>query len=246
LLENQGKFAEAEEKYREALKAAPTDLNALVSLARLHDRQGQSQKAIEHYQKAAQAHPTNGLVFNDLGICLRRQQQGEKALVAFRKAVELTPDNAKYRNNLAAALVDSGKENEAFAELAAVNPVAVAHYNLAYLLQEKGQRENALRHLHNAVAADPSLKPASDMLAQLGGAPAVVTNIEQPTQQIAIQPVVAPATSFGSPAPNAQAYTASLKSAEPSASEPPSYHIGDDTLSVQTAQRPRPLPPVDE
>src|SRR5262249_15268920 len=47
LLENQGKFGEAEDKYRDALKASPDDLNALVGLARLHDRQGQSQKAIE-------------------------------------------------------------------------------------------------------------------------------------------------------------------------------------------------------
>src|SRR5262245_14851900 len=52
LLENQGKFPEAEDKYREALKSAPSDLNALVGLARLHDRQGQPQKAIEVYQKA--------------------------------------------------------------------------------------------------------------------------------------------------------------------------------------------------
>jgi Tfp pilus assembly protein PilF len=169
LLENQGKFAEAEDKYREALKASPTDLNGLVGLARLYDRQGQPQKAIELYQTAAKAHPNNGLILNDLGLCLRRQRQVDKSVVAFRRAVELMPGNAKYRNNLAAALVDAGKENEAYAELAAVNSPAVAHYNLAYLCHERGQRASALAHLQEALAADPSLKPAGEMLAQLGG-----------------------------------------------------------------------------
>jgi Tfp pilus assembly protein PilF len=253
LLENQGKFVEAEDKYREALKAAPTDLNGLVGLARLYDRQGQSQKALEAYQKAAHAHPNNGLVYNDLGLCLRRQQQAEKSVVAFRKAVELTPDNAKYRNNLAAALVDSGKENEAFAELAAVNQPAVAHYNLAYMLNEKGQRENAVRHLRNAVAADPSLKPAHDMLHHLGGANAVVMSSGQ-SPEIAAPPAVAPAIGYNVAPSSVGAYTIPQQAVPTTSDEPPSYHIGDDSQpAIQTAQRPttsdsaiRQLPPVDE
>ncbi len=251
LLENQGKFVEAEDKYREALKAAPTDLNGLVGLARLYDRQGQTQKSLDTYQKAVQAHPNNGLVYNDLGLCLRRQQQAERSLVAFRKAVELTPDNAKYRNNLAAALVDSGKENEAFAELAAVNQPAVAHYNLAYMLNEKGQRENAVRHLRNAVAADPSLKPAHDMLHHLGGANTVAVSSGQ-SQEISAPPAVTPAIGYNSAPHSVGAYTVPQHTVQAASDEPPSYHIGDDSQPVlQTAQRPvgstiRQLPPVDE
>jgi tetratricopeptide (TPR) repeat protein len=212
LFENQGKFAEAEDKYREALKAAPNDLNGLVGLARLYDRQGQPQKAIEVYQKAAQVHPQNSLVHNDLGLCYRRQRQVDKSIATFQKAVEHTPGNAKYRNNLAAALVDGGRESEAYQQLTAVNSPAVAHYNLAYLLNEKGQRANAVRHLQEAVAADPSLRPANEMLTQLGaGAP----------QQAAQAQQAAP--------PQQEAFVAS---------EPPSYHIGDDSApAIQTAQR---------
>lgn len=226
LMENQGKFAEAEEKYKEALKGSPNDLNGLVGLARLYDRQGQPQRAIEVYLKAAQAHPQNSLIQNDLGLCYRRQRQTDKAIAAFQKAVEFTPGNAKYRNNLAAAFVDAGRENEAYNQLTAVNSPAVAHYNVAYLLNEKGQKGNAVQHLQAAVAADPSLRPAVDMLGQLGAA-----------------------------APQQEAFAAT---------EPPSYHIGDDASpAFQTAQRSnwsetsapvappsgvsysQPLPPVD-
>jgi len=142
-------------------------LNALVGLARLHDRQGHPQKAIETYQRAAQAHPDEALVFNDMGLCYRRQRQLEKSLLAFRKSVSLVPDNPKYRNNLAAALVDAGRMDEAYEQLAAINSPAVAHYNLAFLLQQKGQRSETIKHLREAISIDPSLTPAHEMLGQL-------------------------------------------------------------------------------
>lgn len=170
LLENQGKFDEAEAKYREALKVAPRDFAALIGLARLYDRQGQGAKALEMYRSAAKAHPENPLVFNDLGLCYRRQRQSKPAIEAFRKAVALKPDEAKYRNNLAAALVEAGQPDEALQQLLAVHTPAAAHYNLAFLLQQQGDRQAAANHLHQALQHDPTLAPARQMLAQLGQA----------------------------------------------------------------------------
>src|SRR5439155_12227273 len=126
LLENQGNYEEAEAKYFEALKAAPSDLNALVGLARLYDRKGKPQKAIEVYQKTAQIHSTSARVFNDMGLCYRPLRQLDRSLSAFRKAIDLQPDNAKYHNNLAAALVDAGRPDEAYRGLAGLNSVAGA------------------------------------------------------------------------------------------------------------------------
>jgi tetratricopeptide (TPR) repeat protein len=249
LLENQGSFAEAEGNYREALKVAPNDLAALIGLARLHDRQGQGQKAIELYQKAAQAHPTNGLVFNDMGLCYRRQQQLDKSLAAFRKAVELHPDNAKYRNNLAAALVDSGRGDEAYHELAVLNSSAVAHYNLAYLLQQKGQRADAMRHLQEALAVDPALTPARDMLAQFGvpAAAEAIPAMPQPSPRLTL-PTHEKSSPYAAGAGEQPVYT-SVPQIDAQAELPPSFHIGDDAApAAETAQRPRathPLPPVD-
>jgi Tfp pilus assembly protein PilF len=258
LLENTGKFAEAEDKYREALRVAPTDLNAMVGLARLYDRQGQGSKAVEMYQKAGQAHPTSGLVFNDLGLCYRRQRQLDKSMAAFGKAVELVPDNAKYRNNYAAALVDAGKINEAYEQLSATGSAAVAHFNLAYLLQQKGNRPEAVRHLQEAVSIDPSLTPAREMLAQLGtSAPAASPAAEQPVPRVAAQ-TTAPRTADESPAPRAtppasqapvasysagasenRVYTSAPQVESPAAAADSStFHVGDDAGPVvETAQR---------
>lgn len=168
LFENQSKFVEAQDHYQKALQVAPKDLSALVGLARLHDRQGNWQKAVELYQQAIKVEPNNSLVYNDLGLCLARQQQHETALQALNKAVALTPGSAKYRNNLATVLEEVGRSDEAFQQLSAGNSPAVAHYNLGYLLQQKGQRAEATQHYQQALAIDPSLAAARDMLVQLG------------------------------------------------------------------------------
>jgi hypothetical protein len=95
--------------------------------------------------------------------------------------VELAGDNAKYRNNLAAALVDAGKSNEAYEQFAASSSAAVAHYNVAFLLQQKGDRASAIQHLQQAVGLDTALTPARDLLAQLGAAaPVAAVAAEQP------------------------------------------------------------------
>jgi len=248
LLENQGKFAEAEDKYREALRASANDLNALVGLARLYDRQGESQKAIEVYHKAGQAHPTSSVIFNDLGLCYRRQRQLDKSMAAFGKAVELAPDNPKYRNNYAAALLDAGKTNEAFEQFAATSSAAVAHYNLAYLMQQKGNRTEAIRHLQDALSVDPSLTPAQEMLAQFGMNPPNATAAvdqaaphfaaNQPASQAVAPTNQAPLASYSAGAAEQRVYTSVPQVESTAAGEPSSYHIGDDGgPAAETAKR---------
>jgi tetratricopeptide (TPR) repeat protein len=262
LLENQGNFAGAEGKYREALRASPSDLSALVGLARLYDRQGEPQKAIDSYQKAIAAHPAEGLIYNDLGLCYRRQRQLDKSVAAFRKAIELQSDNAKYRNNLAAALVDAGRIDEAYQELTALNSPAVAHYNLAYLLQQSQRHADAIRHLQEAIRLDPGLAAAQEMLGQLSGstAPATAAMQSAATQSVASRPATESSFApYSQGAPDQNLYTAAPAIASPASS----YHIGDDSAAAaQTAQRTdwgagwslpaaetrsgnQPLPPVD-
>jgi Flp pilus assembly protein TadD len=269
LMENQGNYEEAESKYHEALKAAPSDLNALVGLARLHDRKGEPQKAIEVYQRAVQLHPTSALAFNDMGLCYRRQRQLDRSLTAFRRAIELQPDNAKYHNNLAAALVDGGRSDEAFRELSALNSPAAAHFNLAYLLEQQKQHGDAVRHLEQAIALDPAMTPAREMLAQLGGNPGPAT--AQAGPKAASQPKHESIMPAAAGRTEASVYTSSVSSslgqAEPSAAAlpQPSYHLGDEApAAAETALRSKwgsaawalpstegtggnhPLPPVEE
>lgn len=171
ILENQNNAAEAQAQYEKALAIAPKDFNALVGLARLHDREGQHVKAQEVYARAIKAHPTNALAYNDLGLSYARQRQHDRALGSLSKAVELAPDNAKYRNNLATVLVEAGRPDDAIAQLSVTNSPAVAHYNVGYLLLKKGDSPRAAQHFQQALSLDPGMAPARQMLAQAMGTP---------------------------------------------------------------------------
>jgi tetratricopeptide (TPR) repeat protein len=73
------------------------------------------------------------------------------------RAIELDPKNPLYRNNIAATLVDKGRLGDAYKELRAVHGDAESYYNLGFLLNKKGQTQEALRHFQRALQADPSM-----------------------------------------------------------------------------------------
>lgn len=221
MLEAQGKFPEAKEKYEQALKAAPKDVTALVSLARLHDRQNRHAEAVELYQRALKTSSKNSLVLNDLGLCYAKQKQFARAAESLREAVALQPTSAKYRNNLAAVLVETGRADEALEHLAAVNPPAVAQYNLGYLLVQQGQKDLAAKYLKEAVNLDPNLGQARDMLAQI--TPSATAPLAE--QRIAARPVSTPV------APPPAVPTTTPPAAPPKRS---TYHIGDDLPAEAT------------
>ncbi|MGI8982305.1 MAG: tetratricopeptide repeat protein [Pirellulaceae bacterium] len=169
--EQGGNFAEAESKYQQALKTEPKNVSAIVGLARLYDQQGNSQQAIATYQQAVKLHPKNAVVYNDFGLCYGRRRELAPAQQMLQKAVELEPGKTNYRNNLATVLVDMGRPADAYQHLLSVQGEGVAHYNLACLLHSRGQNDQAAGHLQQAIAKDPTLTPARELLAQLDGGP---------------------------------------------------------------------------
>jgi Tfp pilus assembly protein PilF len=164
-----GNLADAEAKYLRALKTEPKNVKAILGLARTYDEQGNSQQAIATYQQAIKLHPKNAMVYNDLGLCYGRRHEYAPAQQMLQKAVAMEPGKANYRMNLATVLVDAGRPAEAYQHLLAAQPEGVAHYNLACLLESRGQKDQAAEQLQLALAKDPTLTPARELLAQLQG-----------------------------------------------------------------------------
>jgi tetratricopeptide (TPR) repeat protein len=173
LAEQSGRFEEADQHYRQALKSAPKDLSVLIGYARMKDRQDRLEEAVELYQQAAKAHPDNAVVYNDLGLCLARRKQMPEAVAALERATQLDARQLLYRNNVATVLVELGDVDAAYTHLAAVHPPAVAYYNVGYLLHKKGQNQAAASLFAQALKVDPSLEPARLWLNRLNAAPQV-------------------------------------------------------------------------
>ena len=94
-----------------------------------------------------------------------------KVIEALQFFQQIYPREGLPHNNLAVAYAMLGRDQEAFQQLVAVHPPAVAHYNLGYLLKRTGKVEEARQSFAQAVRLDPSLAPAKQCLAELGGGP---------------------------------------------------------------------------
>lgn len=181
--EQAGKYKEAEAKYQQALKVEPKNVDAMLGLARLYDHQGNSQQAVATYQKAIKTHPKDAKVYNDFGLCYSHRREFGPAQQMLQKAVELEPGKTNYRINLATVMIDMGRPSEALQNLVAVQPEGVARYNMACLLEERGQHDQAADQLRLAIAKDSSLGEARELLAQLeGGQPQ--QSQQQPLQMV--------------------------------------------------------------
>jgi tetratricopeptide (TPR) repeat protein len=167
-LERSGNAHGAYEQFKRALALEPQNLDALLGMAHLMDRQGQFEQAVHYYEIATRHHPHVPGTFNDLGLCLARMKQLEKSLGPLNRAVALNPQRTLYRNNVATVLVEMGRTDEAFEHLRAAHGESIAHYNVGYLLQQRGQSQSAAEHFARAATIDPSFAAARQWADQLG------------------------------------------------------------------------------
>lgn len=164
-----GNAPQARQLYERALSIDKKNLDAMLGIARLEDREGRLDVALQVYQQAAAAHPNNPTALNDLGLCFARRGDLQTSLRVLDQCVRLDPKKALYRNNIAKVLIEMNMTEHALAHMAAVNPPAVAQYNLGYMLNERGRKTEAAQHLTIAVNLDPNMQPARDLLASING-----------------------------------------------------------------------------
>ncbi|MBA4019100.1 MAG: hypothetical protein C0483_18185 [Pirellula sp.] len=215
LQEKAGKNESALEKYNQALEIDPKYLPALLGIARLHDRTGDYEKALAAYTKATVVHPESAAAFNDLGLCYARADRMTESVTALQRAVALDGEKALYRNNLATVLVEVGRSDEAYRTLVKIHGEGIAHYNVGYLLNKRGEKQRALEQFRLAAKVDPNLAPAKQWIEMLGGevptydadakvaqAPAMApTTPRTQTRDLAAEAVKTIAAATGTPAP---------------------------------------------
>jgi Tfp pilus assembly protein PilF len=164
VMEQNGELDAAHEHYRKALEMEPSSRPALIGIARLHHRAGKLNEAIAAYQHAARTVGNDPVILNDLALCLTHARRHPEAIETLRAAVAAKPDSLLYRNNLAAVLVEANRADEAVQVLAEKHGLAVAHYNVGYLLNRHGQPTAASAHFTHSLRVNPSFEPARAML----------------------------------------------------------------------------------
>lgn len=187
-----GKYAEAEDQYRQAVKVEPNDIRVLLGYAMLKDQMNQPDEALKFYQQAEEKHAKQPAVYNNLAIHFIRRGMLPEAIEAAQHAVDLRPNEPRYRNNLAALLVEAGRPQEAFRQLRAVYDEPVAHYNLGFLLNKRGLKPGALQEFAIALQMNPNMAPARQWVERLSHEPVAGAPVGMMPQQRPAAPMVAP------------------------------------------------------
>jgi tetratricopeptide (TPR) repeat protein len=178
---DQNKYRDqARKHYLEALQVDANYLPAYLGLARVYRDLGDYTRALETYRKALEKHPREVTLWIDLGMCQARKKDFDQAIQSLGKAVELDPENRHAMQTLGFCLARAGRTDESVTYLMKTMDAGSAHLQVARMVQHLHQsghlpletaRNVSRRHLQLALAANPTLAAARQMLSQLDTAP---------------------------------------------------------------------------
>jgi len=175
-------FSKAQEYYQKALMADPKSIRAYEGLSRLAKEAGHWDKAIEYSQKIIDLNPQLPQAYLDLGEAFRAMGNSANAVETYSRLLALFPDNEKIDINVieaySHAIADNPqdglykeKREEVLAEFEQLSKRkkynAADYYNLGFLYEQVGGKDEAMRFYNKAVQMQPDLEPALYNLANL-------------------------------------------------------------------------------
>jgi Flp pilus assembly protein TadD len=159
-LVDRGRMEDALEQFREALRIAPGDVDALDNYGAALTRVGRFDEAEAQFRKGLSLAPSRANLHHHLGMALQSQGHYEEALVYLSEAVRLSPEYAAAHTSRGQVLEQLGRNDEARAAyehaIAARPNYVPALMSLARLLARTNDQDGAAVVLTRAVAIDPS------------------------------------------------------------------------------------------
>jgi tetratricopeptide (TPR) repeat protein len=113
VLREQGKYAEAEREYREAIRLKPDWAEAHFGLGFALKQQEKYAEAEKEYREAIRLDPDHAEAHYRLGRVLKRFEKTDEEIKEYREAIRLKPDYAEALVVLANRLDDIGERKEA-------------------------------------------------------------------------------------------------------------------------------------
>jgi tetratricopeptide (TPR) repeat protein len=188
-------YDKARKEYQQAIHLDPKLMPAYEGLANLYLTLDDFDHALATYKKALQITPTNHAFWNEMGMCYCRKKDWNKGVECLSKAVELDPENRKYVKDLGYTLAHMGRYDASLKVFATVQPVALAHYELARMLMQTQQVDLCRQHLQLALQENPKLEEARTMLVSINAGLAQASaeaDIQQASYQEPINPSRSP------------------------------------------------------
>ena len=147
--------------YRDALAAAPKFVDAMSGLGLVAMMRGDEIEAKTWFDRVIEIDPSFPGVYRLLGDLYFEQERFGDARSAYARSLSMVPDDYRTLIQAAASARRDGASEQAREwnqQAVALRPERwVGHYNLACLEAVSGHREEALRHLGEALRLDPNV-----------------------------------------------------------------------------------------
>ncbi len=169
---SRGEFKEAVGSYQAALKLEPQAVMAMVNSSIAYAQMGENGKAERSLQEALKMAPDNAAANFNMGLVKAEKNELKTAEKYLKKAIKADPQMAQAAYNLC-IITAKDRINEAVtwcrkaAELRPQDPKYA--YTLAFYLNQKGDRDEAVRTLKAIIEKYPGYKDAEMLLKEIQG-----------------------------------------------------------------------------
>jgi Flp pilus assembly protein TadD len=172
-LAHQGRYEEAAEQHRMALKISPTALeynNLGAALAGL----GRNDEAIENYRQALRVQPGFTLAHFNLAIVLKSDGRYKEAMAEYAAVIKDRPNNSEAVKELGKLLfhhVELAEDLPKVLDKEHLYPYIQLFDSIGAKAASEGRRDEAIRAYRNALKLDASDEEARQGLTRLGVTP---------------------------------------------------------------------------
>jgi tetratricopeptide (TPR) repeat protein len=169
----QGRFAEAEATFQQAIAAKPTWTEPHFNYGRLLKKLGRNDEALAEFRKAVEVGPVNSWARFYLAREFEERGRVDEAETQYRESIRLSPsDSLTAQQHLVDLLLQSGKDDEVvkiLQQMATDYPFdSSTRLKLARLYEKQGRSEQAQHEYQRTFTTDPSNVEAKEALKRLG------------------------------------------------------------------------------
>jgi tetratricopeptide (TPR) repeat protein len=155
----QGRFNDAADSYRQAIRVEPGNATAHANLAFILNRNGNLDEAAEHYRQAIALRPNDADSHSNLGNIHLQRRQFDQAQALYKRALSINPLHSATHNNFGNLHRAQGRQDQAevcYRQAIALRPdYADAHNNLGCVLLDQGHGDAAIQSFKRALSIDP-------------------------------------------------------------------------------------------
>ncbi|SRR6266404_2626428 len=151
---------------RQAVRILPKYFDAHFALGLELFRLHRLTEAIQELEQARATNPKDGRLYHTFGLLLYEQKKYAMAATVFEAAERLIPTNAELRLMRGAALIETGRLNEAEDEIARADQISshkltIVHLHMARVYEKRGNRSRAADELESYLRQNPGADNAA-------------------------------------------------------------------------------------